>query len=153
MSLFRSSRTFLLRRGDKIGTELGWTSPASKYWVHRQHLPPPGSSMSPIPQVVVLKDQLNKKAHTNSAHLACETAGSIRTVAALSNTQSCLQVKSRLRRLEDALVKTTRIEDARAAISQEQEVLEGLSSVDPTLAENGSAHLHYLLNYWATDTL
>jgi ATP-binding cassette, subfamily B (MDR/TAP), member 1 len=37
----------------------------------------------------VLKDQANKKAHEESAHLACEAAGSIRTVAALTREEDC----------------------------------------------------------------
>ncbi|KAF8895324.1 P-loop containing nucleoside triphosphate hydrolase protein [Infundibulicybe gibba] len=40
-------------------------------------------------RVVVLKDQANKLAHENSAHLACEAAGSIRTVAALTREGDC----------------------------------------------------------------
>lgn len=37
----------------------------------------------------MLKDQANKKAHEDSAHLACEAAGSIRTVAALTREEDC----------------------------------------------------------------
>ena len=40
-------------------------------------------------RVVVLKDQTNKKAHAASAHLACEAAGSIRTVASLGREEDC----------------------------------------------------------------
>ena len=40
-------------------------------------------------RVVVLKDQTNKKAHAPSAHLACEAAGSIRTVASLGREEDC----------------------------------------------------------------
>jgi len=40
----------------------------------------------------VLKDQANKKAHEDSAHLACEAAGSIRTVAALTKEDDCLRL-------------------------------------------------------------
>jgi ATP-binding cassette subfamily B (MDR/TAP) protein 1 len=46
-------------------------------------------------QVVVLKDQKNKKAHANSAHLACEAAGSIRTVAALTREDDCCEQYSK----------------------------------------------------------
>jgi ATP-binding cassette subfamily B (MDR/TAP) protein 1 len=48
----------------------------------------------PIQQVVVLKDQANKKAHEDSAQLACEAAGSIRTVAALTKEEDCLRLYS-----------------------------------------------------------
>ncbi|KAI0261288.1 P-loop containing nucleoside triphosphate hydrolase protein [Gloeopeniophorella convolvens] len=41
-------------------------------------------------RVVVLKDQQNKKAHEASAQLACEAAGSIRTVASLTREGDCL---------------------------------------------------------------
>lgn len=44
-----------------------------------------------LQRVVILKDQLNKKSHESSAHLACESAGSIRTVAALAREDDCLQ--------------------------------------------------------------
>jgi len=40
-------------------------------------------------RVVVLKDQTNKKAHAASAQLACEAAGSIRTVASLGREEDC----------------------------------------------------------------
>lgn len=43
-------------------------------------------------QVVVMKDQANKKAHLESAQLACEAAGAIRTVAALTREDDCLQI-------------------------------------------------------------
>ncbi|PPQ92430.1 hypothetical protein CVT25_008651 [Psilocybe cyanescens] len=45
-------------------------------------------------RVVVLKDQANKKAHEDCAQLACEAAGSIRTVAALTREDDCLQLYS-----------------------------------------------------------
>ncbi|KAF8158097.1 P-loop containing nucleoside triphosphate hydrolase protein [Crassisporium funariophilum] len=45
-------------------------------------------------RVVVLKDQANKKAHEDSAQLACEAAGSIRTVAALTREDDCLALYS-----------------------------------------------------------
>ncbi|KAI0789769.1 P-loop containing nucleoside triphosphate hydrolase protein [Abortiporus biennis] len=40
-------------------------------------------------RVVVLKDQQNKRAHEQSAQLACEAAASIRTVASLTREQDC----------------------------------------------------------------
>lgn len=46
-------------------------------------------------QVVVMKDQANKKAHEESAQLACEAAGSIRTVASLTRERDCLDTYSR----------------------------------------------------------
>ena len=43
-----------------------------------------------LPQkVVVLKDETNKAAHEVSAHLACEAAGAIRTVASLTREDHC----------------------------------------------------------------
>ena len=44
--------------------------------------------------VVVLKDQKNKKAHEDSAQLACEAAGAIRTVASLTREEDCLRLYS-----------------------------------------------------------
>ncbi|KIP05158.1 hypothetical protein PHLGIDRAFT_129050 [Phlebiopsis gigantea 11061_1 CR5-6] len=44
--------------------------------------------------VVVLKDQKNKKAHEESAQLACEAAGAIRTVASLTREDDCLRLYS-----------------------------------------------------------
>jgi len=43
-------------------------------------------------RVVVLKDQTNKKAHEESAQIACEAAGSIRTVASLTREADCLKI-------------------------------------------------------------
>ncbi|THG99670.1 hypothetical protein EW026_g2717 [Hermanssonia centrifuga] len=40
-------------------------------------------------RIVVLKDQKNKKAHDQSAQLACEAAGAIRTVASLHREEDC----------------------------------------------------------------
>ena len=57
-------------------------------------------------QVVVLKDQANKKAHEDSAQLACEAAGSIRTVAALTREDDCLRLYSES--LEEPLRKSNR---------------------------------------------
>lgn len=45
-------------------------------------------------RVVVLKDQTNKKAHASSAQLACEAAGSIRTVASLGREADCCRLYS-----------------------------------------------------------
>jgi ATP-binding cassette subfamily B (MDR/TAP) protein 1 len=45
-------------------------------------------------RVVVLKDQANKTAHEESAHMACEAAGAIRTVASLTREQDCLRLYS-----------------------------------------------------------
>jgi ATP-binding cassette, subfamily B (MDR/TAP), member 1 len=47
-----------------------------------------------LKRVVVLKDQMNKKAHAESAQLACEAAGSIRTVASLTREEDCLALYS-----------------------------------------------------------
>ncbi|KAK0222157.1 ste6-like protein [Armillaria fumosa] len=46
-------------------------------------------------RVVVVKDKYNKKAHEESAQLACEAAGAIRTVASLTRERDCLQMYSR----------------------------------------------------------
>lgn len=57
-------------------------------------------------RIVVLKDQKNKKAHDASAQLACEAAGAIRTVAALTREEDCLEVYSKS--LEEPLRKSNR---------------------------------------------
>ncbi|EAU80745.2 multidrug resistance protein 1 [Coprinopsis cinerea okayama7 len=57
-------------------------------------------------RVVVLKDEVNKKAHADSARLACEAAGSIRTVAALTREDDCLRVYSKS--LEEPLHKSNK---------------------------------------------
>jgi ATP-binding cassette subfamily B (MDR/TAP) protein 1 len=57
-------------------------------------------------RVVVLKDQANKKEHESSAQLACEAAGSIRTVAALTREADCLRLYSES--LEEPLKKSNR---------------------------------------------
>ncbi|GAA5842598.1 hypothetical protein JCM9279_003631 [Rhodotorula babjevae] len=46
-------------------------------------------------KVVVLKDEKNKKSHQASAQMACEAAGSIRTVAALTREGDCLDLYSK----------------------------------------------------------
>jgi len=43
-------------------------------------------------RIVVLKDQKNKKAHEESAQIACEAAGAIRTVASLTREDDCLEL-------------------------------------------------------------
>ncbi|KII86803.1 hypothetical protein PLICRDRAFT_43464 [Plicaturopsis crispa FD-325 SS-3] len=45
-------------------------------------------------RVVVFKDQKNKAAHESSAQLACEAAGAIRTVAALTREDDCCALYS-----------------------------------------------------------
>ncbi|KZW01505.1 multidrug resistance protein 1 [Exidia glandulosa HHB12029] len=45
-------------------------------------------------RVVVLKDQINKKLHEQSAQLACEAAGAIRTVASLVREDDCCDLYS-----------------------------------------------------------
>lgn len=46
-------------------------------------------------RIVVLKDQRNKKAHADSAQLACEAAGAIRTVASLTREDDCVELYSK----------------------------------------------------------
>jgi ATP-binding cassette subfamily B (MDR/TAP) protein 1 len=43
-------------------------------------------------RVVVLKDQVNKGAHADSAQIACEAAGAIRTVASLTREEDCCRL-------------------------------------------------------------
>ncbi|EJC99282.1 P-loop containing nucleoside triphosphate hydrolase protein [Fomitiporia mediterranea MF3/22] len=57
-------------------------------------------------QVVVLKDQQNKKAHEQSAQVACEAAGAIRTVASLTREKNCLEIYSKS--LEEPLRRSKR---------------------------------------------
>ncbi|KAI5121086.1 hypothetical protein M0805_008599 [Coniferiporia weirii] len=57
-------------------------------------------------RVVVLKDQENKKSHEESAQLACEAAGAIRTVASLTREKDCLDIYSRS--LEEPLRRSNR---------------------------------------------
>jgi hypothetical protein len=54
--------------------------------------------------VIVLKDKANKESHADSAQVACEAAGSIRTVAALTGEEYCLErySNSLLRPLREA---------------------------------------------------
>lgn len=46
-------------------------------------------------RVVVLKDQSNKIAHEESAQLACEAAGAVRTVQSLTREEDCFNEYSR----------------------------------------------------------
>ena len=48
-----------------------------------------------LKRVIIMKDQKNKKAHAESAQLACEAAGSIRTVASLTREADCLALYSK----------------------------------------------------------
>jgi len=59
-----------------------------------------------LKRVVVLKDQFNKKAHAQSAQLACEAAGSIRTVASLTREADCLALYSKS--LEEPLIRSNK---------------------------------------------
>jgi ATP-binding cassette subfamily B (MDR/TAP) protein 1 len=53
-----------------------------------------------------MKDQANKKSHEESARLACEAAGSIRTVASLTRENDCLELYKKS--LEFPLKKSTK---------------------------------------------
>lgn len=53
-----------------------------------------------------MKDETNKKAHESSALLACEAAGSIRTVASLTRENDFLQLYSQS--LEEPLRQSNR---------------------------------------------
>ncbi|QRW06531.1 ABC transporter transmembrane region [Ceratobasidium sp. AG-Ba] len=46
-------------------------------------------------RVVVMKDQSNKAAHEESAQVACEAAGAIKTVASLTREQDCCDIYSK----------------------------------------------------------
>ena len=46
-------------------------------------------------RVVVMKDQNNRRAHEDSAQLACEAAGAIKTVASLTREDDCLRQYSK----------------------------------------------------------
>ena len=59
-----------------------------------------------LQKVVVMKDQFNKKAHEESAHLACEAAGSIRTIASLTRENDCLDIYSKS--LEEPLERSSK---------------------------------------------
>lgn len=49
----------------------------------------------PPQQVVILKDQKNKQVYKDSAGLACEVVGAIRTVASLTREEDCLRQYSK----------------------------------------------------------
>lgn len=49
-------------------------------------------------KVVVLKDVKNKKSHEQSAQMACEAAGAIRTVASLTREDDCCEIYSQVSR-------------------------------------------------------
>lgn len=55
---------------------------------------------------MTLKDGQNKKAHDDSAQLACEAAGAIRTVASLTREKDCLRQYSQS--LEEPLRRSNR---------------------------------------------
>ncbi|KAL0955249.1 hypothetical protein HGRIS_004144 [Hohenbuehelia grisea] len=57
-------------------------------------------------RVVIMKDKANKMAHERSAQLACEAAGSIRTVAALTREADCCELYSKS--LEEPLRRSNR---------------------------------------------
>jgi len=57
-------------------------------------------------RVVVMKDQVNKSAHEDSAQLACEAAGAIRTVASLTREDDCCRLYSES--LEEPLQRSNR---------------------------------------------
>jgi hypothetical protein len=71
------------------------------------------------------------------------------------NSPIYIEVKHRLARVEDMLIHTTTIEDARAIIKKEAEVLEAMAeNGHASVAGKGLQHLNdYLLGYWMTDTL
>jgi len=66
-----------------------------------------------------------------------------------------IDVKNRLRRVEERLIHTTSLHEARAIIGDEAEVLEEVKQQGHTaVAEKGLKHLnHYLLGYWCTESL
>ncbi|QRV90352.1 ABC transporter transmembrane region [Ceratobasidium sp. AG-Ba] len=57
-------------------------------------------------RVVVLKDQVNKAAHAESAQVACEAAGAMRTVASLTREKDCCDIYSKS--LEEPLRRSNR---------------------------------------------
>jgi hypothetical protein len=71
------------------------------------------------------------------------------------NSPIYIEVKHHLARIEDMLIHTTTIEDARAIIMKEAEVLEAMAeNGHASVAAKGLQHLNdYLLGYWTTDTL
>jgi len=62
---------------------------------------------SDVPKrIVVMKDQHNKASHEDSAKLACEAAGAIRTVSSLTREADCLRLYSNS--LEEPLRRSNR---------------------------------------------
>ena len=57
--------------------------------------------------VVVLKDQRNQAAHEQSAQIACEAVGAVRTVASLTREKDCCGIYSRS--LEEPLRRSNRV--------------------------------------------
>jgi hypothetical protein len=62
-----------------------------------------------------------------------------------------LDLKHRLKRLEDSLVKTQTVEEARTLLSQERDLLTQLGDGKTIL--NAIAHVDYLNDYWTSDNL
>ncbi|KAJ6623738.1 hypothetical protein B0H10DRAFT_2213411 [Mycena sp. CBHHK59/15] len=62
-----------------------------------------------------------------------------------------IDLKRRLKRLEDSLVKTQTIEDARSLLVQERELLTQLG--DGKAIHKAVEHVDYLNDYWTTDNL
>lgn len=60
-----------------------------------------------LQRVVVLKDQENKSAHEQSAQVACEAAGAIRTVASLTRENDCCDIYSKS--LEEPLKRSNKV--------------------------------------------
>lgn len=69
------------------------------YWIYSLgEYTPSGVETIPmniLQQIIILKDKINKKAHEESAQVACEAAGAIRTVASLTREHDCFEVYSR----------------------------------------------------------
>ncbi|KAG9014674.1 GTPase-activating protein [Tulasnella sp. 427] len=57
-------------------------------------------------RIVVLKDQVNREAHEDSAQVACEAAGAVRTVQSLTRENDCLE--EYVRSLEEPLRRSNR---------------------------------------------
>jgi hypothetical protein len=65
-----------------------------------------------------------------------------------------VEVKSRVRLVEEALVTTMRLEIARQIVADGVAVLEGMKeTAHATAAERGLQHLHYLSSYWLSKEL
>ncbi|KAM0748317.1 P-loop containing nucleoside triphosphate hydrolase protein [Meredithblackwellia eburnea MCA 4105] len=70
-------------------------------------------------RVVVLKDAKNKKAHEQSAQMACEAAGAIRTVASLTREEDCCNIYSNyLEKPQQESNRTAVISNAYYSLSQ-----------------------------------